>query len=195
MGMKIFKKDQFSLVNDSYTLTYPNNNTIATFKSIEDILYLIYANIKQSIIIYNIIDNKKINEIKNAHNNIIINFKHHLDSINKCDLIISISIDGNIKLWNINNIECLFNINKANFLYSACFLKDNNNQIYIITGNIFIKVYDLKGNIIKVISEPNERSYIIDSYYDEKLEKNFIITGNEDQVKSINYYYNIVYHK
>ena len=196
MGMKIFKKDQYILVNDSYTLTYPNNNTMTTFKSIEDILYLIYANKKNSIISYNIIDNKKINEIKNAHSNIIINFKHHLDSINKCDLIISISLDGNIKLWNINKIECLFNINKATFLYSACFLKDNNNnQIYIITGNIFIRVYDLKGNIVKVISEPNERSYIIDSYYDKKLLKNFIITGNEDQAKSINYDYNIIYHK
>ena len=35
MGMKIFKKDQYILVNDSYTLTYPNNNTMTTFKSIE----------------------------------------------------------------------------------------------------------------------------------------------------------------
>ena len=103
-------------------------------------------------------------------------------------------MDGNIKLWNINILECLFNINKATFLYSACFLTDKD-QTYIVTGNIFIKVYDLKGNIVKEISEPNERSYIIEFFYGQKLLKNFIITGNEDQVKSIDYDNSKLYRK
>ena len=194
MGLKIFKQYNYELINDSFTFTYPNNNTMTTFKSIEGILYLIYSKRNLSIISYDIIDNKKMNEIKNAHKELIINFRHHLDLNNKSDLIVSISIDGNMKLWKISNFECLFDINKACFLYSACFLTDNN-QTYVITGNIFIKIYDLKGNIIKEIQEPNERSYIIDSYYDKKLSKYFILTGNEDQVKSIDYDNSKLYHK
>ena len=81
---------------------------------------------------------QKITEIKNAHNNVTTNFRHYLDVINKRDLILSISAyENNIKLWNINNFECLLNlqnINKGGCLYSACFLNDNN-QNYIITSN------------------------------------------------------------
>lgn len=194
MGSKIFKRNNYELVSDSYIFTYPNNYTMVTFKSKENILFLIYSNKNNSIISYNIFDNKIINKIKNAHKKIIINFRHHFDANNNCDLLISISLDGNIKLWNINILECLFNINKATFLYSACFLTDKD-QTYIVTGNIFIKVYDLKGNIVKEISEPNERSYIIESFYDQKLLKNFIITGNKDQVKSIDYDNSKLYRK
>ena len=63
-------------------------------------------------------------------------------------------LDNNIKLWNINNYECLIdikNINKKGWMYSACFLKENNKN-YIITSNYnssdceFIKVFDFNGN-------------------------------------------------
>jgi WD40 repeat protein len=47
------------------------------------------------------------------------------------------SNDSNIRVWNVNGWECIFNftnINKAGLLVSACFLK-NNNQIYIVSSN------------------------------------------------------------
>ena len=63
--------------------------------------------------------------------------------------------DNNIKIWSINNWECIQNITKINnngWLASACFLKDNNNNINIITTNLnnyvkseYIKVFDLSG--------------------------------------------------
>ena len=194
MGLKLFKKDHINLVSDSYTFTYPNNYTMITFTSIENIFYLIYSNKENSIISYNLLDKKKINEIKKAHNKNIINFRHYLDINLKNDLIISISFDGNLKLWVINNLECLFNIQKAGFLYSACFLFENNATL-IVTGNIFIKVYDLEGKIVRDISEPNDRSYIVESYFDKKMSHNFIITGNEDYIKSFDYNKNKLYHK
>ena len=47
-------------------------------------------------------------EIKNAHDRDIINFRHHLDIINKRDLIISISSDDNdLKLWDVVKWELL----------------------------------------------------------------------------------------
>ena len=60
----------------------------SAFKSINNIIYIIYANINKSIISYNLIENKKINEIINAHENEITGFRYYLDKINKRDLII-----------------------------------------------------------------------------------------------------------
>jgi len=142
-------------------------NTFISFKSFDNLLYLIYSNDKISIIAYNIIDNKKIIEIKKAHNYHISSFKHYLDKINKRDLLISISDwTYNIKLWNINKWECIYNFHDESYgdhyTYSADFLIDND-EIFIILGraNIYyieiitpedeIRVYDLKGKKIKEI--------------------------------------------
>ena len=164
MGLEIFNRNQYKLVDDSYSFSYPNNTTFEVFTSVNNILNLVYSNINNSIISYNVIDNKKIIEIKKAHKNNIKNFRHHLDTNSNSDLLISISaIDMNMKLWKLDNWECLFNINKVGFLFSVCFLEENN-QTYIMTGNVFIKIYDLKGKIIKELKEPNDKIYVIESY-------------------------------
>ena len=131
------------------------------FKSIQDILFLIYSNKEKSIITYDIINNKKIKEIKKAHDKYITNFRHYLNIINQIDLILSISKDdNNIKIWNFdgwNLLSEIKNIYNRGFLDSACFLNDNN-QIYLLTTNSIpnqseksdpIKIYNLKGNQIK----------------------------------------------
>jgi hypothetical protein len=157
----------------------------------------------------------KINEIKNAHYYNITNFRHYLDSIYKRDLIISISAeDNNIKLWNINNYECILNltdVNKKGELYSACFLYYNH-DIYITTSNYHwygkcesIKVFDLNGNIIKEINDSFYDTCCIDIFYDYDnnkknnnntvLSKAYIVTGNDNFVKSYDFAKNTVYHK
>ena len=50
---------------------------------------MVYANKSKSILLYNMSDYKKINEIKRAHNNFISSFGHYLDSIHKRDLPLS----------------------------------------------------------------------------------------------------------
>ena len=94
---------------------------------------VIYGNIEKSIISYNLINKQKINEIKNAHQRNISNIRHHLDKINKRDLFLTISaFDYNVKVWNMNNYECLLNLNNiksknyGHHLYSAFFLTYNN---------------------------------------------------------------------
>ena len=100
-----YKKD---LTKDSFS-EYDYDNTFTVFKSINNILYLIYTNKNKSILFHDIIDNRILKEIKNAHNKYITNFKYYLDKINERDLILSISADdNNLKLWNIN-YECLLN--------------------------------------------------------------------------------------
>ena len=200
----LFLKD---LVIDSYSNNWLINKFIV-FKSLNNILYLIYSNNNKSIISYNIIDNKKINEIKNAHKDQISSFRYYLDNINKRDLIISLSSNlhySNIKLWDINNLELILNIEKLTnygFLKSACFLNDNNG-VYIVACFVVynkynpepIKVYDFKGNKTKEINDSEKSAYYIDNYYDDDLNKNFILTGNLGYIKSYDYNENKIYHK
>ena len=194
-----------NIVNNSFANT-ALDNTFSVFNSINNIIYLIYSNKNKSITSYDLINNKILNEIKNAHNEYITNFRHYLDSINKRDLIISISLkNNNIKLWNINNYDCLLNIqnvNKEGTIDSACFLDDNNNNIYILSSNSNsksnsepIKIFDLKGNKIKEVNGSNDTTYFIDTYYDIKLNKIYIITGNKGYIKSYDYYNNKLYYK
>ena len=197
-----FLKD---LVNDSYSDLWLAN-TFIVFKSISNIVYLIYTNKKNSIISYDIIDNKKINEIKNAHEEYITNLKYYLDNVNNRDLFITISCeDNNIKLWNINNFECLLdikNINQRGCLYSACFLKDTK-QIFIITSNSesnninsqSIKVFDLTGNKIKEIKDSNKNICFIETYFDNKLFNNFILACTDHHSISYDYNRNKIYKK
>jgi len=192
------------LAKDS-KIQYDLDNTFCAFKSINDLLYLIYADKNNSIICYNILDNIKVIEKKKSHNNFISNFRHYLDSTNIRDLVMSISADdNNIKVWNINNFECITDIQKIyiddNLLYSACFLNDNNN-IFVITNAYFsnrrlnneIKVYDLNGLKVKSIHESQYSSYFIDVYYDKQLNQNFIISGNDIQVISYDFKNNKIY--
>ena len=196
-----------NLVIDSYSNNWLIDKFVV-FKSLNNILYLIYSNNSKSIISYNIIDNKKINEIKNVHEDYISSFKYYLDNINQRDLVISLSSNlhySNIKLWDINNFELILNIEKLTnygFLKSACFLNDNSNSYIIVCFVTYheknpepIKVYDFKGNKTKEINDSKDRAYYIDNYYDDDLNKNFILTGNIGYIKSYDYNENKIYHK
>ena len=106
-----------------------------SFKSINEIIYLIYSNKANSMIFYDINNNQKINEIKNAHNSEIEKISHYFDNLNKRDIIMSIGQERDIKLWDIKSFECIKiikNIYEEGTLI-ACFYKDCN-QPYIITG-------------------------------------------------------------
>lgn len=182
-----------NLVKDSYS-KIRLDNTFSIFKSINEILYLIYSNSKKSIILYNLHSNKKISEIKNAHKDFILSFRHYLDKINNEDCIISISsYDNNIKLWKISSLECILNLtNIYNFgiLESACFLYYEKKN-FIVTSNCNykgiqepIKIYDFKGNKLKEINNTEKVTKFIDIYYDIELNKTYIITGNNGLSKS-----------
>ena len=176
-----FEKD---IINDSFCHIIGNtNNSFIVFKSHDGILYIIYSNKYKSIISYNLIDNKKVNEIKNSHKYEITSFKHYLDKNNERDLILTISSYAkNIKLWNFNNFECLYEFVKVYFygeLKSVCFLNDNN-KIYILTSNYSesydkdnINVYNLKGELEKFICK--EPILYFEVFYDKKTNINYII--------------------
>ena len=192
------------LIEDSYAY-HDITNTFALFKSIKDIYYIIYSNKKKSIVFYDLVNKKKINEIENAHEKHINNLRYQFDKINKRDLILSISSeDNNVKLWDMDKMECILDMKKVNNvgkILSACFL-DDNDQYYIITSNAdynkkseLMKVFDLKGRKIKQINDSNLLTYFVDTYYDKKLSKNYILTTHFGYVKSYDFTNNKTYHK
>ena len=194
-----------NITDDSFSSINVDNNTFSVFKSINDELYLIYSNIKNSIICYDLNKKNIIKEINNSHNENITNLRHHLDTINKRDLLMSISQkNNNIKIWNAENWNCILNIQKANkngILYSACFLIYENKN-YIISSNCNweeipenIKVYNFTGNIIKEIPNSNEITFFIDIFYDFINNKIYIINGNKNYIKSYDYEDNKLYHE
>lgn len=175
------------------------DNTFCVFISVvQNISYLVYATKSHSIISYNISNDQKLCEIKEAHEKYITFFKHYFDRINYRDIIISISShDNNLKLWNLRNWDCILNlenINQDGDLYSSCLLCYNN-QNYILTSNCYgingfnepIKLYNLKGKKIREIKESKHSTVFIDIYTDKINGKKYIITGNEGFVKSYDF--------
>lgn len=177
------------------------DNIFITFKSKSGILYLIYSSLKKSIISYNL-NKMEINcEIKNAHKDYIDNFRYSYDLKTKKDIILSLSSgDNNIKIWDVDNWVCLYNITniyKVGILLSACFLITENIS-YIVTCNCFlynIIVLDFDGRKIKEINNSSNHTIFIDTYFDIDQNKHYIITGNKNDVKSYDYNTNEIYKK
>ena len=195
----------YSIKEKSYA-DYGLDNTFAVFKSLNDNLFLVYSTIKISIILYDLKNQNLLTELKNCHNDFITGIRHYPDKINKKDIIMSVSnSDNNIKLWDIKNMSCILNlkeVNKIGFLYSACFLF-HYHELLIISSNYdeyghseLLKIFNLKGKIIKEIKKSNEPTFIVETYLDDILSfENYIITGNLNYLKSYNYNKNEVYHK
>ena len=186
------------------------NNNFIVFKSINDLVLIVFLHIKHSsIIAYNLIDNKKIFEIKNANLINMNELKHYLDKNNKRDLVASIIMRDNIiKIWNLNNLECILNIDYRNMtppaaniinygpeyrnLNSICFI-NNNNNINIIASSInipqnqLIHIYNLRGEKIKEINNNKIRNYFVDTFYDNKFSKNYIIISTNADIRAIDY--------
>ena len=198
-------KNYLYLTKDSFGNSYSGTLFVIFNSVFDNTFYLIYANINNTIIFYNVIDNKKINEIINAHKEEITHFRHQPDISNERDLLLSVSSrDNNLKVWNVTNLECLYNfenVNNRGYLNSACFLKVNK-RINVVTCHYRyalipdnIKVFNLKGNKVKEIYHSNDQAVYIDTYYNNKKSKNYIITGNYQYVKSYDYGSNKIYRK
>ena len=58
-----------------------------------------------------------------------------------------------------------------------------------------MKIYNFQGELVEEINDWDDCTYFIDVYYDNILEKNFILTGNYNYVKFYDYDNNKLYHK
>ena len=201
---QIKMKFLFDLTSDSIINQYLDNTFIIFESKKTNIVYLIYSGDNKSINTYNINSFSNINTIKNAHDKEIINFRHHYYKEEKKDLVMSISFDNNIKIWDIINFYCIFNlknINNNGGILSASFLIDNNNT-FILTSNYNrlnsnepLKIYKFNGTKIKNIKDSDETTYFVDTYKDKNQSKLYIIAGHNNYIKSYDYLNNQLYHK
>ena len=191
---------KFEFISDITTDSFGGDdlsNSFSVFKSIKNILCLIYSNEYKSIICYDLNSLKLINEIKEYHKEYISNIRHFLDIKNKRDLILSSSFkDNNIKILDLNDWSCIVNIpsvNKKGYLNSSCIINDNNDNYNISSNCNFdgdsepIKIFDFKGRKIGNINNSNEQTFFIDSYNDNINSKTLILTGNLGHVKSYDF--------
>ena len=176
------------------------DNTFCVFTSVDNVLNIVYAH-EKSILFHSLLDNKIILEIKDAHKNDIINFRHFFDQYKRRDLISSLCIKD-LKIWDATYYKCLFTIaneDERGLLFSSCFLNVDS-QIYVISSNCYavkksIKIFDLNGNKIKELDNTNADIFFIDTYYDKKENKNYILTANQYNSKSFNLEKNVLYHE
>ena len=179
----------------------PNRSSCCIFKSMnnKNIIYFIYS-LSYSIKVINIVDDKIILEIKNAHKNEIKKIDYYSDIVNKKDILISIDEFNNIKLWDSSNWECFCDFKNVNDYYDFSFLiYDNNNYYFLwsyIETNLIIEVSDIKGNLVKKITdiERNEDGEYQFSFYYYLNNKKYIISSHFGFIQSIDYTKNKIYH-
>ena len=196
-----------NLTKDSF-FDYYYNNSFAIYNSIIDFrLYLVYTNENRSIISFDIIDERKICEIKKAHNSNITSIRYYLDKRLNRDLILTLSSgDNNIKIWCFNYIGCIANIRNACEIgeCKSCCLLNDNNQIYVVTSAFIwaderayegsIKILSFNEEIYKKMNDASYSTSVIDVYYDNNISKTFIIAGSKGFIQSYDYKNNQKYH-
>ena len=70
------------LIENSFSI-FPLDNSFIVFKSIDNIIFIIYSTENKSIICYNLNDQKETIEIRNYHSDYIINFRHQMEKVKK----------------------------------------------------------------------------------------------------------------
>jgi WD40 repeat protein len=180
-----------------------SQNVFLLFKAFDNKYYLFYCNKNNLLIVYDIFTNVKIKEIY-YEENIPSCFNHYPDVHNKRDLIMTITpISNTINIYDFPNFKLILNfpkINKNGYLNTANFFSFEN-SIYVMTTNYRysaknvepISIYDLKKNKIKELKDSNENVSFIDSYYDKKLSKKYIIASFFKYIRTYDYSGNKIY--
>ena len=129
----------------------------------EELYELAYPENKDgyNIIIYNLLLNKKISQMKNSHSGDIHTLKHYYEPLSKRHILLTSSFDKSVKLWNrtTNQISCILHLQN-------CFDGDNNspfclmfnNEDYYIFGGAFTKkknIWNKSGDLIGPIEKSN----------------------------------------
>ena len=198
-----------NLTYDAFTY-YNYTNTFLIFNSVNDNrLYLIFTTQDKSIKILDVVDEKLVLEIRNTteDNKQITNFRYFYDEYNKRDLVLFIvGIKNCIKIWDAYDWECILiikDIYEEGNIYSSLLINDTiNHDIFLITSNCTLfkdsqplKIYDLKGNFIKEISDSKSKTFFLDIFDDIKNSKKYIISVNKEFIKSFDYEKNCLYKK
>ena len=169
------------------------DKVFCAFKSYSNESFIVWGTTIYSIEFFDLEKNKIINTIKNAHINTIYSCRHYQDKKNKLDYLITSSYDRNVKVWNVKDFTSkviIYNAHTSNYIYSACILfEENENRNYIITScpSDFMKIWDFSSKLVEKVGHMDENTYFVDTYYDSKNKKYYILNGNYADVKSYDF--------
>jgi hypothetical protein len=181
----IFKLD----ITDQAHKANSIDNVFCAFKTIKGDHFVAWGTPTFNVIVYDL-KTETIFKTYVAHTSTIFSCRHYLDKINKQDLLITSSYDRSVKVWNItNNFVNLLTIATAHngyYIYSVCILSDEvEHKNYVITSapNEYSKIWDFSGKFIREFGVSNESTYFINTWYNVKQKKYYIINANSVDVK------------
>jgi len=166
------------------------DSVFTAFKSIKGNSYVVWGTPSHTIEVYDL-KLEIVKTIPAAHLNTIFSCRHYLDKKNKTDYVITSSYDRSVKVWNVSdNWNCVVTITNAHtgyYIYSVCILCneiDNKNYIISAAPNEFSKIWEFSGKHVKDFGINTESTYFINSWFDSKNKKYYIINGNSTDVKA-----------
>ena len=142
----------------------------------------------QTVIFYDINNDKEMKRINNAHEKYIYVIKYYAYHI--YDVILTCSYNNDMKLWNYNeciNLITIKNIfDKESYVFSSALLFDHNSFYIVCIGNYdYIKIYNSSGNFYKNIGNKDEYRRYVEIF--EINDNKYIISGSNNGVTVFNY--------
>jgi hypothetical protein len=187
INLKVYK----TLTQSSY-ITTSVDNTFDVFTSLNNEILLVYATKFKSIEFFDLVKQRYHKTILNAHNGQILTIRHYCPrNINKDFILSGSNGDYSVKIWDLGTFTCIFNINKIyqnGNMYSVCILFDvyqKESYVYTSCDKDYIKIFDFNGKFKNNILKTNiNETYFIDTYYDKRDFKYYLIAGDIKSVKS-----------
>ena len=193
-----FKTDPRELVykEDICSSAHKNNSidkVFCAFKAFSGESIVAWGTPQYNIEIYDLSKSKIVHTILRAHNQTIFSCRHYPDSKKRIDYLITSSYDRTVKVWDLKTYSYVVNILNAHsgyYIYSVSILCDSKeNANYVITSapNEYMKVWDFNGKNLRSMGQNDESTYFIDTYYDSRQKKHYVINANSSDVKSYDF--------
>lgn len=193
----VYKSDICDTAHKSNSI----DSVFSAYKSIKGESLVVWGTPQYTIVCFDLSLNKIVNTVQHAHHNTIFSCRHYFDKKIKRDLVITSSYDRAVKVWNASSKwETIVNIPNSHLgynIYSACILcdeKESKNFIISSAPSEYTKIWDFNGKHVKDFGVSNESTYFINSYYEHKQNKHYILNANSSDVKSYDFKTGQLYH-
>lgn len=153
-------KENINVISETFGLELINKFT--SFRSFSNILLLVYADIENYLVFFDLEKNIVFKRINPYHEETISLSYHHKDLRENNDLIVSISsADFNSKIWDISSFQLVANLTQIyqNGFIKSCYFINYNLNIFLAFVNNINGISD-KIKIINI--ENNDNNFTID---------------------------------
>jgi hypothetical protein len=188
---------------DMCTTAHKSNSidgVFCVFKSTLGESLLVWGTPTFTIEVYDLKQEKIIKSIS-AHTSTIFSCRHYLDKLKSKDCVVTSSYDKSVKVWLCETWANIINIPAAHtgyYIYSVCLLSDQilkKNFVVTSAPNEFCKIWDSTGKFIRDFGVNSESTYFIDTWYDPKGKKHYILNANSQDVKVYDFTSGLLYKK